>query len=203
MSKSFSDFFLGRDPEEVKKTRICPNPNCKAEVTDPDSSYCPRCGFDMSRRTSWVCPSCGEERTSEFCPDCGIERPGKYTKPWKCPGCKRETNSLFCPDCGRKRPPEKEDEPKKEEPKKESKPAEEKKPAEEPKEEPKASAWVCKNPACRERSELPAEFVACPYCGMRRPKPKPVEYTCPTCGKNVSSRYNFCPYCMTKIGGAN
>ena len=172
MSRSFSDFFLGRDPEEAKNIRICPK--CGAEVIGLDSSFCSRCGFDMSERASWICPSCNQELTSEF-----------------------------CPDCGKKRPDKKPDEPKKDEPK--SKPVEEKKSAEkpEPKEKPKPSTWVCKNPACRARSELPAEFVACPYCGMRRPKPKPAEYTCPTCGKTVSSRYNFCPFCMTKIGGAN
>lgn len=171
-------------------------PKCGSAM-NPEHKFCERCGFEIpatAEKELWDCDACNERGiSSKFCPNCGKARP-EPEKPWTCPTCKvTALTSEFCPHCGTKKPIEvpapepkekKESEPKKSEP-----------------EEKKPKTWVCKNPACTERTELPEKFSACPYCGHEKPKEKKPEEPkkCPKCGKPVDDKFAFCPYCKTPL----
>ena len=47
--------------------------------------------------------------------------------------------------------------------------------------------WHC------ETCDADRDTAFCPVCGAKRPDPEPSVWYCPTCGKEISNEYSFCP----------
>lgn len=91
----------GQAAQQAQKTMAhCPNDGTLAA---PGTKFCPECGAQMIQPTSTTCPKCGTDtKGAKFCPECGtkMEQPAPAGV---CPSCGAQANGArFCPECGTK-----------------------------------------------------------------------------------------------------
>jgi hypothetical protein len=77
----------------------CPNDGTLAAA---GTKFCPECGAQMKQPESILCPKCGTDtKGAKFCPECGTKIEAKPAG--VCANCGTDTKGAkFCPECGAK-----------------------------------------------------------------------------------------------------
>jgi predicted amidophosphoribosyltransferase len=190
-SDTDSDSGAQPDADEGTEETVdrCPYVDCRAEVADPNATYCMACGkpLDGSADAETVddgrdCPSCGGvvDANAEFCPDCGtnLTDPADDPSALTCPNCDRpvDEGDDFCSGCGQTLQDESD--------------------------APNSSESVC--PSCGSTIDPDASF--CSDCGaelMPTDTADTADPACFNCGETVSPDDDFCPNCGADLTETN